>query len=131
MAQINAIIPNIIHSLDANHLMEVILNGISNKNINYIMTIHDCFGTHPNDVLKLIELLKIEFVKLYANEDFLSKFHNNIKNFLKDNHAIITRKNGIDYVLMKGSRKERALPVKPELGDFNLYKILDAKYMFI
>ena len=79
----------------------------------------------------LASFLKIEFVKLYANEDFLSKFHNNIKNFLKDNHAIITRKNGIDYVLMKGSRKERALPVKPELGDFNLYKILDAKYMFI
>ena len=101
------------------------------NNISYILTIHDCFGAHPNDIELLIDLLKIEFVKLYATDDFLSKFHSNIINYLKDNHAEINSCNGKDYVLMKGWRKERVFPIKPKVGELNLYDILKAKYQFI
>ncbi len=43
----NAIVPNIIHSLDANHLSNIITKFRSeNKGL---FTIHDCFLINPND----------------------------------------------------------------------------------
>lgn len=45
--QIIAFIPNIIHSLDASHLMKVVMSSIKGGYCP-IITIHDCFGTHPN-----------------------------------------------------------------------------------
>jgi DNA-directed RNA polymerase, mitochondrial len=55
--QVQAIIPNIIHSLDASHLINIINTAI-NLNFNQILTIHDCFGTHPNNLDKLLNLVK-------------------------------------------------------------------------
>ena len=59
--QVSAIIPNYIHSFDANNLMLVIRECMSKGNRN-IMSIHDCFGTHPNDMINLYEIVKIQFV---------------------------------------------------------------------
>lgn len=128
--QVNAIIPNIIHSLDASHLMNVIISA-NDKKINYVLPIHDCFGTHPNDVDKLFDLLKLEFVKLYANEEFLSKFHNNIKQSIINNNGYFVIKNKVEKVTMSGLNRTFYFPVKPKVGEFNLNDILESKYMFI
>jgi DNA-directed RNA polymerase, mitochondrial len=47
--QTQAIIPNIIHSLDSSHLINV-LNNCNNNNIKPIITVHDCWGTLPNNM---------------------------------------------------------------------------------
>ena len=46
--QKNAIIPNIIHTLDSSYLYNIILDF--NKLNKNVISIHDCFGTHPNDM---------------------------------------------------------------------------------
>lgn len=68
--QIQAIIPNIIHSLDASHIMKIInyvIRGqedpLCNMNsLKYVLAIHDCFGTHPNQFSKLEEIVKREYI---------------------------------------------------------------------
>jgi len=64
-----ALNPKIFHSLDASHLLEVIKN-IKNKNIDYILPIHDCFGTHPNDLSFVYNILKLEFIQIYSQQEF-------------------------------------------------------------
>lgn len=128
--QVNGIIPNVIHSLDASHLLKIIISA-KEKNINYVLPIHDCFGTHPNDVDKLFDLLKIEFVKLYANEKFLTKFHKDIKQSIKNNQGQFIKKKGFEKVTMPDLNRSFYFPVIPEHGEFNINEILDSKYMFI
>ena len=61
--QTQSIIPNIIHSLDANHLISLINNAIKDK-FSPIITIHDCFGTHPNK-MEILEYKKRIYFTLY------------------------------------------------------------------
>lgn len=126
--QSNAIIPNIIHSLDASHLMNVIIkmNKLYNKSI---ITVHDCFGTHPNNMESLSEIVKIEFAKLYTNEDFLNKFHTQIINNMRENGftPIYEKKTKTFYV--KSSDKCYVIPNPPLLGKFNLNQVKKSIYM--
>jgi DNA-directed RNA polymerase len=68
--QIQAIIPNIIHSLDASHLIKLI-NSVSRghadaryamNDLNYIIPVHVCFGTQPNQLGVLEEKVKREYI---------------------------------------------------------------------
>jgi len=68
--QIQAIIPNIIHSLDASHLIKII-NSVSRGHkdaryrvnyLKYIIPIHDCFGTLQNQLGLLEEMVKREYI---------------------------------------------------------------------
>src|ERR1700726_4592241 len=52
LKQKQAIIPNIIHSLDATHLINLI-NKANHLSFKPIISIHDCFGTHPNKMEEL------------------------------------------------------------------------------
>lgn len=58
--QKQAILPNIVNSMDASHLI-LILNKISQplNPISPVISIHDCFGTLPNN---MIDLVKKEFI---------------------------------------------------------------------
>ena len=103
--QKGSIIPNVIHSLDANHAANVINYGFDNG-IKNIITIHDCFGTHPNYMDKLFEIIKLEFVKLYAEELFLCKFHErNLENI--QDHGFTIERDPIkeqDYIMINRSK---------------------------
>jgi DNA-directed RNA polymerase len=59
MNQIQAILPNIIHSMDASHLI-LILNKIYQplNPISPVISIHDCFGCLPNNMIDLESLVK-------------------------------------------------------------------------
>jgi DNA-directed RNA polymerase len=85
-AQTQAIIPNIIHSMDSSHLI-LILNKIINKNNsnNPIIYIYDCFGCLPNNMIDLENLVKLEFINLYSKNDFLEKFNDDLFNLLNKN----------------------------------------------
>nr|P33541.2 RecName: Full=Probable DNA-directed RNA polymerase [Neurospora intermedia]CAA36326.1 RNA polymerase [Neurospora intermedia] len=125
--EVQAIIPNIIHSLDASHLTMIIDSWDS-----YILPIHECFGTHPNDMYKLAEQVRECFILLYSKNDFLNKIDYKFRENLKDYKIEIVNKNGEDFVKIKGNKRYEylPLPVLPQMGELNVEDIRDmGKYM--
>jgi len=59
--------PNYIHSLDASHLMMTV-NALMQRGITDIVTVHDSFATHANDVSILSITLREAFVSLHKKE---------------------------------------------------------------
>ena len=49
-----------------------------------IITVHDCFGTHPNNMENLFNIVRDEFIKIYLNKDFIDKFHDRNLQNIKD-----------------------------------------------
>lgn len=129
--QNQAIIPNIIHSLDATHLIKLI-NTIVSINFGPILTIHDCFGTHPN-LCHILELLvKKEFILLYIKEDFLKKFHTKIIESIKDNQVPILKDENDNYFITlhhKNKDEKLKIPTLPSLGSLDIKSITYSKYM--
>ena len=128
--QTQAIIPNIIHSLDANHWLNIVntINKSTEKRVN-IISIHNCFGSHPNDMEFIEFVVRKEFILLYSQENFLEKFHNRFLKNLKDNNVpiIIDEDTNIKSIEIKS--KIYLIPELPKLGKLDLDKIIDAKYM--
>lgn len=52
--QSNALMPNLIHSLDASSIA-ILYDYLSNHNIRNVYTIHDCFAVTADNVEKLIK----------------------------------------------------------------------------
>ena len=122
--QTQAIIPNIIHSLDASHLMNII-NQISNK--YPILTIHDCFGSHPNFIEQLKFLVIIEFVNLYSNSNFLELLHQRILQNLLDHHFEIKEDQIGKFIYL--DKKRLYIPNLPDAGNLDLGEILKSEYL--
>ena len=131
--QSQAIIPNIVHSLDASHLINIFKYAINNK-FYPVITIHDCFGTHPNKILELKSIVKQEFIKLYSTDEFLNKFHYKIIETIKDNNYIIY-KNDYDnnyYVLYTNKRNKKdeiMIPNLPVRGNLDINTINNSQHM--
>lgn len=125
--QTQAIIPNIIHSLDSSHLVKII-NVAKSNNILSVITVHDCFGTHPNNMESLSTIVRYEFVKLYTEEDFLLKYHERVIELIKDNNYLISEKDGIKYVISNKDKKIH-IPSLPVKGSLNMDDIKNAKLM--
>ena len=126
--QTNAIIPNIIHSLDATHLINLI-NKSQDMGFAPIITVHDCFGTHPNKMDELAFMVKKEFVLLYSQENFLKTYHDRLIQSIRDNNYIImfNEEEKSNYVI----NNDRAIKIPnfPKLGELDLQKIIESKYM--
>src|SRR5919201_4469472 len=81
--------PNLIHSLDATTLALLVNDYFeSDFCIKNIYTIHDCFAMPINHIEYIIDLLKMNYIKLYSQEKYLRKLDqgiiNNIKNIFGD-----------------------------------------------
>lgn len=134
--QVNAIIPNIIHSLDASHLM-CIIEDADRIGLKNVLSIHDCFGTHPNDLFKLNELVRENFIFLYSSSSFLKTFHNRLLQTIKDNNLKIIKKespvvNGerVRYLVVSENYDQYfEIPLLPKRGKLNLDLIRKSKYM--
>lgn len=126
--QVNSIIPNIVHSLDASHLINIINIGLINVKFPDILTVHDCFGSHPNNIDQLKSLVISEFVKLYSNENFLKKLNNRILQSLNDNNIETFKDiNGKEYIKIK--RSKIYIPEIPKSGNLDYTKILLSQYL--
>jgi DNA-directed RNA polymerase len=65
----NAISPNIVHSLDASHLMLTVWNG-HKKGIRHFALIHDSFGTHAGKTQEFYSVIRESFIELYEGDYF-------------------------------------------------------------
>jgi len=99
--------PNYIHSLDASHLMMTV-NALAQRGINDIVTVHDSFATHANDVGILSMTLREAFVALHKNEILLE-----LTEFFEDAFGVKQKK--IPYVDKEG---------------FDLDEVLKSEYFF-
>lgn len=73
---VNGISPNFVHSLDSGHLVRVIA-----AYEGCLIPIHDSFATHPSDVDRMHEVLREEFVLMYADADPLQTLVDSVKQF--------------------------------------------------
>jgi DNA-directed RNA polymerase len=99
------------------------------QNIFPVISVHDCFGTHANNLQSLSHLVKVEFIKLYANHVFLNTFHDRNKQNIIDNkyQILFDECSKTEYVLLK--RTKHFLPNIPKMGELDLNKIIHSKYM--
>ena len=99
--QIRALMPNLIHSLDAASL-SLILDMFyqEHKNefnkINFF-AIHDCFAVTANNIVNLIKIIKLVYIKIYSDDSYLKRFDEGIINsiklqFGKDSFNDVTKK---------------------------------------
>jgi DNA-directed RNA polymerase len=81
--QIRALMPNLIHSLDAASLA-LIVEILNDKkgNVNFF-SIHDCLAVSANNVENLIKTVKMVYIKIYSDNNYLRKFDEGIINSIK------------------------------------------------
>jgi DNA-directed RNA polymerase len=99
--------PNYIHSLDATHLMMTI-NELKKERITDIITVHDSFATHANDVGTMSKVLRKTFVELHS-----SPLLEELTEFFEERFNVEQKK--IPYVDKEG---------------FDLNEVLKSEYFF-
>ncbi|GAA4828682.1 MULTISPECIES: DNA-directed RNA polymerase [Actinomycetes] len=78
-----ALMPNLIHSLDASVLALLADDLFNTNNINNFYSIHDCFAVTANNIPKLFSALKSIYTKIYTQDIFLRNFDNFIRSYIK------------------------------------------------
>jgi len=87
-------IPNFIHSMDASNIQFLVKRlKAKNDKIFNLYTIHDCFATTPDFMNTLNNEVKLAFIELYLNFDYLEIMHNNIISQVKSFTTIYTDTN--------------------------------------
>ncbi len=93
----NAISPNVVHSLDATHLMMSVCYAADNGIDSFAM-IHDSFGTHAADSNMLAACLRKAFVDMYEGADVLEDLRSQ---FMRQ--VDVTREDTIPHIPAKGT----------------------------
>jgi DNA-directed RNA polymerase len=106
--QASGIAPNVIHSLDASHLMMTV-NAAATKGISAFSLIHDSFGCHAGYANELACSLREQFLRMYTEFDVIADLF-------------------ADFQQAAGEGAE--LPVPPEKGDLDLTQVLASPYFF-
>ncbi|KAF8805671.1 hypothetical protein BYT27DRAFT_7104008, partial [Phlegmacium glaucopus] len=93
-----ALMPNLVHSLDAASLCLVIVNYFKQTDNKNFFSIHDCFAVPCNKVNLITELLKNAYVIIYSNNKYLLEFDSNfihtIKKIYSENSVSFNEKKG-------------------------------------
>jgi len=125
--QINAFVPNFIHSMDGSNIVLLLKSMQDKENID-VATIHDCFGSQANHADMLARLVKESFISMYGDDCFIDRLHSymllTLKNLfkVKDGKVIVEKD---DEIL------ELPIPSKPEVGKLDLVNQLRNSQYFI
>jgi DNA-directed RNA polymerase len=106
--QMNAVAPNVVHSLDAAVLM-LTVGECAHEGISHFRMIHDSFATVPGDCAKLAEITRRVFVNFYLENDVVSELASQLTAQLPAGAEI---------------------PDVPPYGNLDLREVEDSKYFF-
>lgn len=134
--QVRAFMPNLIHSLDASSLMLLMQKYFNNSEFNTknIYTIHDCFAMPMNHVEFIIDNLRLVYISLYSDADFLKKLDEGIYNniLFHYNAVSLDRDKNILTVIQDNNKKKFIYPNINEVLGKNLPKLkLDKNIKYI
>lgn len=105
--QVLSIVPNVIHSFDAAHMM-LTLSAAAGKGLRDVAVVHDSFGCHAVHMDDFLSDVRGEFVKIYKQDWFTSL------------QAEFQAAAGPDVPLIS----------PPERGDFDIEEVADAQFFF-
>lgn len=108
--QRSAVAPNVIHSMDATHLLQTV-NASVKEGISHFCLIHDSFATHAANTGRFGAIIRETFVALYENFDIFQEVHKAAKEVLSE----------------EGRKK---LPNVPPRGSLNLQEVTKSLYAF-
>lgn len=82
--QRNALMPNLVHSLDATTMILTYhsLKSINKKGYENFYSIHDCFGVTADNVGLLISIIRQIYIDIYSNNKYIESFDQDIINIL-------------------------------------------------
>jgi DNA-directed RNA polymerase len=103
----NGIAPNFIHAMDASHMVMTILEA-RGRGIQDMAMIHDDFGVHAADVEEFFEVIRLTFVRMYYDRDWLMSWKKEMER--------------LDDTI--------ELDDPPPQGDLDLLEVIDSKYFF-
>lgn len=113
-----ALMPNLIHSLDATSLSLLYDRFFeSHKPIVNFYAIHDCFTTTCDKVDSLIDLLKTVYLSLYTEDNYLRKFDKGIIDSIKyhyGNDCVYNSENRT--FIIEGKNNYRLYDIEEVLG---------------
>ncbi len=110
---VNAISPNVVHSLDSSHLLLTVLKSLD-ENIDQYALIHDSFGTYAADTEVFFTIIREAFVALYEQDVFKSLEVEFIAQVDKS----------------AANKKGKAFPVLPTKGSYQLESIVHSTFAF-
>ena len=109
----SSIAPNVVHSLDASHLMLTVLNA-SDEGINSFALIHDSFGTHAADTDRFFEIIRESFIEQYEDDVF----------------ALLKEEFSAQVDPDEARKKRKHIPALPAKGDYDLNLISHSLFAF-
>lgn len=119
--QSNSIVPNYIHSFDASLIVKLILRLKQED----VITIHDCFGCHPNHMKALRLHIINSFVDMYFDQDYLFEFHQANLDLIKNYHyEIYEEPNSDNLFVITPNTQPRPIPKPPQMQSTHYLKDL-------
>lgn len=143
---INASAPNIVHAMDATHLMMAV-RECKKRGVKSVMVVHDSFAAGIGDMVTLSEALRDTLIELYRDYNLYQDLLDQTKERLFDHLAAkwkaerleeiggnawtITQQVEIDELVVHHIRYEITWPEVPERGEFDIEQIKDSLYSFL
>ena len=85
--QIRSLMPNLIHSLDGASLSLIVnmfyIDSFKNSKVFNFFGIHDCFAVTANNIPNLIKFIKLVYIKIYTDDNYLRRFDQGIIDSIK------------------------------------------------
>lgn len=100
--QAAGISPNWVHSLDASHMMKTI-NRCNEEGITSFSMIHDSYGTHAGNAWAMAQILRDQFVQMYAEVDVLGRFKEELEHQIGEELPALPPKGNLDLELVRQS----------------------------
>ena len=113
-------LPNYIHSFDALHMQNVVLE-LDKEGKQDIWAVHDSFGVHACDIDKLIEIVNRTFVEIHQDP-----IQVHLKRIVELNRSILEPKFVDNYIAEKDKEIERR---NSSPNDFMINDVLKSKYL--
>lgn len=132
--QIIALMPNLIHSLDATSMTLLYdqFHKIYQPDTS-LYSIHDCFATTSDKVESLMTILKSVYTKLYSSEPYLRKFDEGILNTISANYnhevKIDSKNRKITYNSKTYKLHDLDWVFNKKVDDLRLNQEIDSQYL--